>query len=218
MLPWTEYFSFAVSLLAILTPFAAVPVFLSLTEECPAAECSRLATLATLTAAFVLIVATLLGRPILAILGTSLGALGVGGGLILLLMTFSALRPHATAAQRPAGPARSTIAERSSGAIVPLGLPLLAGPAAISAVIVEMQQGTGLRHEALVIACILSICGTIWALLRLARPIGRRFGPGGLTVINRLSGLLSAAIAVELITDGLHVLFPVLGQNSPLLN
>jgi multiple antibiotic resistance protein len=218
MLAWTEYSSFALSLLVILTPFAAVPVFLLLTEACPAAECSRLATVAALTAALVLVIAALLGQPILVMLGTSLDALRVGGGLILLLMTFSALASRQTTVQRAAEPARNTIAERSSGAIVPLGLPLLAGPAAISAVIVEIHQGTGLRHEALVIACILSICGMIWALLRLARSIGRRFGPSGLTVINRVSGLLSAAIAVELINDGLHALFPVLGPNGSLLN
>ena len=218
MLPWTECSSFAVSLLAILTPFAAVPVFLSLTEECPPAECSHVAGVAALTAALVLVVAALLGRPILAVLGTSIGALRVGGGLILLLMTFSALGSHGTAPKPAVGLDRSAAADRSSGAIVPLGLPLLAGPAAISAVIAEMHQGIGLRHDALVIACILSICGTIWVLLRLARPLGRRFGPGALAVVSRLSGLLSAAIAVELITNGLRALFPVLGSSSPMWN
>lgn len=97
MLQWTEYLSFAISLLAVLTPFAVVPLFLSLTEGLPSSECSRIATVAAVTAASVLVVAALLGQPVLVALGTSIGSLRVGGGLVLLLMTFSTFPLHDSA-------------------------------------------------------------------------------------------------------------------------
>jgi len=210
MLPWTEYSSFTISLLAILTPFAAVPIFLSVTAGLPSSESSRVAAVAAFTAALVLVVAALLGKLILSALGTSVGSLSVGGGLVLLLMAFSALNPQEAPSHRAAELGRDPIAPGSLG-IVPLGLPVLAGPGAISAVIAEISLGAGFRHDALVIACILWTCGAIWALLRLARTVARKLGPGGLTLMKRLSGMLTASIAVEIITDGLRTLFPILG-------
>jgi multiple antibiotic resistance protein len=211
MLQWTEYLSFAISLLAVLTPFAVVPLFLSLTEGLPSSECSRIATVAAVTAASVLVVAAMLGQPVLAALGTSIGSLRVGGGLVLLLMTFSTFPLHHVPSHGAPELGHNKVVDRSSDAVVPLGLPLLAGPAPISAVMGEMHKGTGLCHDALVTFCILSTCAATWALLRLAQPIGSRFGSNGLIIISRLLALLSAATAVEIITSGLHALFPVLG-------
>jgi multiple antibiotic resistance protein len=203
MLPWPEYSSFAISLFAILTPFAAVPAFLAITEGLPSPERSRTATQAAGTAALVLVVAALMGNVILAMLGTSLGALRVGGGLVLLTMAFSMLR-SSDARLSPGAE------KRCSGGIVPLGLPLLAGPGSISSVIVEMRHGSGIVHASVVIACVLSTCVTVWAILRLAEPIGERIGQSGLTVLNRVFGLLLSAIAVEIIAAGLRSLFPLL--------
>jgi multiple antibiotic resistance protein len=202
MLPWPEYSRFAVSLFAILTPFAAVPAFLSLTQGLPSPERSRIATAAAGTAALVLVAAALLGNIALAALGTSLGSLRVGGGLVLLAMAFSMLNPRAAGRRAPRG-------SPASG-IVPLGLPLLAGPGSISSVIVEMHNGAGLDHATAVIACVVSTCAVTWLILRLAQPIGERIGQDGLDVLSRLFGLLLAAIAVEIITAGLRALFPIL--------
>src|SRR5262249_18916194 len=114
MLSWPEYTRFAMSLFAILTPFAAVPLFLNLTEGLPSPEKSRTARAAASTAAVVLVVAALTGHVILAAFGTSLGSLRVGGGLVLLITAFSMLRP---ARARPRSERDPT------GGIVPLGLP-----------------------------------------------------------------------------------------------
>jgi len=89
MLPWLEYSHFAISLFAILTPFAAVPAYLSFTKECTAWERSHTAILAAGTAALVLIITALMGPVILGALGVSLGSLRVGGGLVLLLTALS---------------------------------------------------------------------------------------------------------------------------------
>jgi multiple antibiotic resistance protein len=202
MLSWPEYSRFAVSLFAILTPFAAVPTFLSLTEDLPSLERSRIATAAAGTAALVLVVAALLGNVMLTLLGTSLGSLRVGGGLVLLMVAFSMLNP---ASASPSTPSR-----RSSCGIVPLGLPILAGPGAISAVIVEMGHGAGAMHATIVVLCVLSICAVAWTILRLAEPLGKRVGQEGIHMMTRVFGFLLAAVAVEITTTGLRSLFPVL--------
>lgn len=204
MLPWLEYPHFAASLLAILTPFAAVPAYLSLTHDLPTWEQSRSALLAAGTAAAVLIIAALMGPVIMGLLGVSVASLRVDGGLVLLLMALSMSNPGDTSV-RQASP------NASSGAIVPLGVPLLAGPGSISSVMVEMHHGAGIFHAAAVILCVLTTCATVWAVLRFAQPIGHWIGETGLDIASRLFGLLLAAMAVKIIAVGLRSLFPVLG-------
>src|SRR3546814_141776 len=92
--------------------------------------------------------------------------------------------------------------------VVPLGIPLLAGPGAISTAIIQMQRGHGWMHGLLILGCIALVCGLLWLALGLAVPIGRRLGKTGLNILNRLFGLLLAAIAVEIIAGGLRALFP----------
>jgi multiple antibiotic resistance protein len=111
-------------------------------------------------------------------------------------------------------PLRATPAEaggeQESVAVVPLGIPLLAGPGSISTVIIEMDRSTRPLHLPMVILCILLVSGALWTALRLAVPIGARLGRLGLTILHRLLGLLLAAIAVEIMANGLRALFPTL--------
>jgi multiple antibiotic resistance protein len=204
ILPWLEYSHFAISLFAILTPFAAVPAYLSLTKECTAWERSRTAILAAGTAALVLIITALMGPVILGALGVSLGSLRVGGGLVLLLMALSMSNPRDASVGSASG-------HNPSGAIVPLGVPLLAGPGSISSVMVEMRHGAGIVHAGAVIICVLATCLIVWAILRFAQPIGDRIGQSGLNILSRLFGLLLAAMAVKIIVTGLRSLLPILG-------
>jgi multiple antibiotic resistance protein len=199
-----EYSRFAFSLFAMLTPFAAVPTFLSLTSGLTSLEKSRTALAAVSTAALVLVIAAVSGQIILMSLGTSLGSLRVGGGLVLLLTALSMLKPFdALDRHDPDGAA--------AAAIVPLGVPLLAGPGSISSVIVETRQGAGIGHAVAVVTCVLATCGAAWAILRFAEAIGARIGQSGLNALSRLFGLLLAATAIEIIGTGLRSLFPALG-------
>jgi multiple antibiotic resistance protein len=205
VLSWPEYSRFAVSLFAILTPFAAVPAYLSLTRGFTAWERSRTAILAAGTAGAVLVIAALVGPAILGALGVSLGSLRIGGGLVLLLMALSMSNPRDASVQRLS-------ANYPSGAIVPLGVPLLAGPGSISSVMVEMRHGAGIVHAGAVVSCVLATCVSVWAILRFAQPIGDRIGQTGLDILSRVFGLLLAAMAVKIIASGLRSLFPLLGQ------
>lgn len=95
--------------------------------------------------------------------------------------------------------------------MVPLGIPLLAGPGALSAVIVQMDRGTGWLHAVIVLACVAIVAGLCWLALRFAEPLGRALGPIGLNVAHRLIGLILTAIAIEMMANGMKQLFPALG-------
>lgn len=207
MEPWSEYTRFTIALFAILTPFAAIPIFLGLTEGRSDAERNRIAGSAALTVLSVLVGSALLGDAVLAIVGTSLDSFRVGGGIVLLLIALSMLNATVSAVKQTPGEADEA-ASRSAIGVVPLGLPLLAGPGSISAVIIEMQRGHGWQHTAAIVGCIALVCFAIWLSLRLAVPIGNRMGQTGLNIMNRLFGLLLAAVAVEIVATGLRNLFP----------
>jgi multiple antibiotic resistance protein len=201
------YGRFLISLFAILSPFAAIPLFLTLTNNFDVKQKSRTAAAASATVAAVLIISGFAGEPILRALGTSLDAFRVGGGIVLLLVALSMLSAQTSTVQhRPEETAEADIS--SSVGVVPLGIPLLAGPGSISAVIIEMSDAPGLAHRATIIACILVVCTATWAILRLANPIGQRLGKIGLNVLSRVFGLILAAIAVQVMATGLRALFP----------
>jgi multiple antibiotic resistance protein len=91
--------------------------------------------------------------------------------------------------------------------VVPLAVPLLAGPGAISTTIIAAQAG-GIAHISGLIACIGLVCALLWSILRLADAVGPRMGTTGLNIATRLLGLILAAIAIETMADGLKAIFP----------
>ncbi|QJE74127.1 NAAT family transporter [Aerophototrophica crusticola] len=207
MEPWPEYSRFVISLFAILTPFAAIPIFLGMTEGRSDAERAGIARSAALTVASVLVGSAFLGDAVLTVLGTSLNSFRVGGGIVLLLIALSLLNATVSAVKHTPAEAEEA-GQRAAIGVVPLGMPLLAGPGSISAVIIEMQRGTGWGHAAVIVASVCVVCFGIYLALRLAVPIGNKLGQTGLNIMNRLFGLLLAAVAVEIIATGLRNLFP----------
>jgi multiple antibiotic resistance protein len=209
-LPWTEYTRFFVALVAVLDPLAAIPIFLTLTEGQSSPERRRTAWITSFAVGALLIASALLGESILTAMGTSLAAFRVGGGIVVLMMAISMLMAQPGALrQTPEEAAAST--QKEGIAVVPLGIPLLAGPGAISTVIIQMDRGGGVLHGALILACVVAAAALCFLTLRFAERIGRWIGPIGLNVAVRLFGLVLAAIAVEFIVNGLKLMLPVLG-------
>ena len=206
---WTEYTRFFTALLVILDPFAAIPIFLSLTHGYTQNERSRAVFIASVTVAIVLTMSALFGETMLTVLGASLPSFRVGGGIVLLLMALAMLRAQPD--QMRATSAETAVAEsRENVAVVPIAIPLLAGPGSISTVIIEMHRPGAEFHLLWVVGIILLLALLLWGVLRLATPIGRFLGPIGLNILNRLFGLILTAIAVEIMANGLRDLFPAL--------
>lgn len=206
---WTEYTRFFTALLVILDPFAAIPIFLSLTHSYTPEERNRSVSLAAITVALVLCLSAIFGEAMLTALGTSLPSFRVGGGIVLLLMALTMLRAQPDQ-MRTTSAEKAEAQNRENIAIVPIAIPLLAGPGSISTVIIQMHRPGAEYHLFWVIAVILILTLLLWAVLRLAIPIGRVLGPIGLNIMNRLFGLILTAIAVEIMANGLRGLFPVL--------
>lgn len=203
---FSEYLRFFVTLTAVLDPFLAVPIFIGLTAQRSAAGRARLARAVTLTVFLVLAGAAVFGEPALELLGTSLAAFRVGGGLVLLLMSFAMLNAEVGGLRQSEAEA-AELESRDVSGVVPLAVPLLAGPGAISTSIIAAQAG-GPGHVAVIIGCIGIVCALLWAMLALAQVIGRRMGTTGLNIATRILGLLLAAIAIETMAVGLKGLFP----------
>lgn len=208
---WTEYSRFLVALFVILDPFAAVPIFLVLSKAYTPAERGGIANIAAITVLAVLIAASLAGEALLHGMGTSLASFRVGGGIVLLLMALAMLQAQPDRLRStPAEEAEA--ADRSSIAVVPLAIPLLAGPGSISTVIIEMHRSSAEYHGLLVVLCITIVSFVLWLVLRMAGNIGKILGQTGLNIITRLFGLVLAAIAIEIMANGLIELFPTLAH------
>jgi multiple antibiotic resistance protein len=207
MQTWSEYSRFVIALFAIMTPFAALPLFLNLTAGQSEKERARTARAAVATIAILLVGSALLGDTILRLIGTSLDSFRVGGGIVLLLMALAMLSEQVSSVQQTPDEVREAVNKDAVG-VVPIGIPLLAGPGSISTVIIQMERSADYAHQALIVACILFVCALVWGILALAPLIGERLGQTGLNILNRIFGLLLAAIAVEVIAVGLRALFP----------
>jgi multiple antibiotic resistance protein len=166
--------------------------------------------------AFVVIAASaLLGLQILEFFGISLASFQVGGGLLLMTSALSMLNAQPAEARANAAEVQDA-AERSAAqasiAVVPLTIPLLTGPATMSTVVIYADKAktfwqlSTLVGYGLVIGLATALC------FALAQPIARVLGKTGINVMTRLMGLILAALAVEVMADGLHTLFPILGR------
>ena len=203
----TEYLRFFVTLLAVLDPFLAVPMFLALTATHGARERIVLVRVVAITVFAVLAVSALLGDSILTLMGASLAAFRVGGGLVLLLMSLAMLNAEVGGVRQ----SQEEAAELESGemrGVVPLAIPLLAGPGAISTTIIAAERGAGAAHFAAILGVIATVSLLTWLVLRAANAIGERISRTGLNIATRLLGLLLAAFAVQTMAEGLRELFP----------
>ena len=202
----TEYVRFVVTLTAVVDPFLAVPFFLAFTSGRTPEERARLARTVSVTVLVVLALSTLFGEALLQLIGASLSAFRVGGGLVLLLMALAMLQAEAGGVRQSRAEADELEAGDVSG-IVPLAVPLLAGPGAISTSILAAERG-GFMHQLAVIGCIAVVCAITWITLSRAHAISARLSLSALNVATRILGLLLAAMAVQTIAEGLRELLP----------
>jgi multiple antibiotic resistance protein len=202
----TEYLRFVVTLTAVVDPFLAVPFFLAFTGKHTPEDRARLARVIALTVFLVLAAATLLGEGLLQLIGASLPAFRVGGGLVLLLMALAMLNAQAGGVRQSAAEAHEFETGDVSG-VVPLAIPLLAGPGAISTSIIAAERA-GLVHQLAIVGCIAIVCVVSWAVLVRAHAIAARLSLTGLNIMTRILGLLLAAMAVQTMAEGLKELLP----------
>jgi multiple antibiotic resistance protein len=211
MLDWSEYMKIFTALLAILNPWGAIPMFLALTGGASLAERRNTARTIGLSVGTVLAVTALIGEALLSFFGISVASFQVGGSILLLLMAIGMMY----------GKGKGTgegeqVTDMESIAVVPLSVPLLAGPGSISTVIIYANLSQSWVHKGMIILCVTLAAIITWLILRAANRLGGFIGVLGLSIASRLMGLLLAAIAVEFFTRGIVKLLPGLA-GTPLL-
>jgi multiple antibiotic resistance protein len=182
------------TLLVITDPPGMVPIFLALTGPLPARERNRAAWQAVALALGVIVIFAVAGQKILDYLQIDLPALQGAGGLLLVLVSLELLTGKADDPQQ-----QST----SNIALVPLGTPLLAGPGAIVATMLQVRKAHDNADYLAIALAIVAVMITVWLVLRFSGALVRILRPGGIEVLTRIAGLLLAAIAVQLIAGAI---------------
>ena len=202
-----------VTLLAIVNPLAIVPFFIHYTQGFDQAQRRHTVWVSSFSAFVVIAISAVAGLHILEFFGISLASFQVGGGMLLLTSALNMLNAQPAEAKTNTHELEDGAEKAAMGAsiaVVPLTIPLLTGPATMSTVVIYAdkaktfwQLGT-LVGYGVVVALATALC------FSLAEPIARFLGKTGINVMTRLMGLILAALAVEVMTDGLTKLFPAL--------
>ena len=200
-----------ITLLAIVNPLAIVPFFIHYTQDFNQAQRKHTIWMASFSTFVVIATCALMGLNILTFFGISLASFQVGGGLLLLTAALSML--NAQPAEAKTNEEELNIAAaRASIAVVPLTIPLLTGPASMSTVVIYAAKATTFWQLATLVGYGVVIAVATFICFSLATPIARFLGKTGINVMTRLMGLILAALAVEVMSDGLIKLFPILGK------
>ena len=200
-----------IALLAIVNPIGVLPFYIHFTQGFTREQRQRTIRVAAVSAFVVIAVSALAGLRIIEFFGISLASFQVGGGMLLLMSALQMLN---------AQPAESRTTDLAEGgdkadagdsiAIVPLTIPLLTGPATISTMVIYAEKTRHWWELAILVAYGVVIGIAVWIAFSLAGRIARVLGKTGINVMTRLMGLILAAMAVELLSDGLLKLFPAL--------
>ena len=183
----------------ITDPPGNLPVFISLTSKMTPHERKRAAFQATMTSLGVMTAFGLFGHYILRVLGISVESMQISGGLLLAIVALQLLSGHE---EDPGAPGSANVA------MVPLGIPLMAGPGAIVAVMIAAREalGKGVVGILCVIAAVLLVHLIEWVTMRFANPLHRVLGECGTIFLTKISGMLLAAIAIQLVINGITTL------------
>ena len=206
-----DAFKIFIALIALVNPLGVLPMFISLTQDFTPTQKQRAIRTAAFTVVAVITTCALLSEQIIKFFGISTASLQVAGGLLILLMSLSMLNAQPSGAKTTAEE-RDEAEHKDTIGVVPLGIPLLTGPGAMSTVIVLAGKSNHVSDYVALIGSGVVIAALVWLTLQMAQPIARFMGRTGINIATRIMGLLVAAVAVEFIVEGLKTMLPVLGH------
>lgn len=205
---WPALLTTTLTLFAVVDPVGTIPFFMVATRGLSTPEARRAGAIAAITVWAVLSAAALLGEHALRFFDIRIESFSVAGGLLLLLLSLSMLQAHVSPMRQTPDEALEAEEKEAIGA-VPLGVPLLAGPGAITQIIVAAGSRPGdTLHQVSLLLPISVVALAVWLCFRAAPAIAHRLGRTGIHIVTRLMGLIIAALSVEMIARGLARLFP----------
>ena len=199
-----EYNKFVVAMLSIIDPVAIFPFLFTLTKSNDKQTISKLIKTISLTVTFALLISLLFGPLILTFFGISIPAFRIAGGILLFILALEMMRGSSVTRQVDGTISQNNIFQQ---AIVPIAIPLLAGPGAISTVIVYSYRHDEALHIVFM-AIALAVVGCLtYMLLKIGQRFSQHISDTAISIIGRIMGLIIAAIAVEFIANGIKDLF-----------
>jgi len=197
----------ASSLFVIVDPFAVIPAFIAMTPNDSPAERSRMAKIACLVVAGVLLGFGFAGKWVFQLLGITMPAFQIAASIVLLLVALDMLRAQRSRVQETREETAAG-AEKTDIAVTPLAIPMLSGPGAISTVILLQSEAATVWHSLALCGCILLVALASYWILRMAAHGAKRLNPIALRIGTRVMGLLLAAIAVQFMLNAIKALKP----------
>ncbi len=209
---WAYLFKTGIALFAIVNPIGSIPIFISATSSWDQKARAHTANIVAMTVFTVLTIATFIGNDVLNFFSITIPSFQVAGGILILLMSINMMHGKQSHSSQTPEEAKN-LADRDVIAIVPLSIPLLAGPGAISSMIIAAEKNTGLVNHASLTIPVAVVAALVWITLRLSANIAHKLGIIGMNIVTRLMGLILAAMAIEFIAHGLSGLFPQLASS-----
>lgn len=212
------FFSYSVvafsAIFFVVDPFAVVPVFITITEGDSEEKRREMARRACVVSAAILLAFLVGGGLIFKLFSLTLAAFKIAGGILLLLTALDMLR-SLPARTRTSGKELSEAVNKHDVAIVPLAMPLLAGPGAIATVMVLTAQASRVWQFLLLGLSVVVTAAISYLVLRAASLVNRYLGNTGRAILERVMGLLLVAIAVQFMIGGVRDAFPELFRAAP---
>ena len=202
-----------IALLAIVNPIGVVPFFLAFTQDLDREQRLRTRWVSSFSAFLVIAISGLAGLKIINFFGISIASFQVGGGMLLLISSLHMLNAQpAESGQDDVADGRAKADAGASVAVVPLTIPLLTGPATISTMVIYAEKTRHVWEQLVLVGYGVVIGLATYAAFAASGRIAQVLGRTGINVMTRLMGLILAAMAVELLADGLVKLFPILAS------
>lgn len=205
---FSQFINSFIALLVIANPLSALPAVLKITTNQTLAEKRKTGIITAFAVFIILLVAIWIGKPLLIVLGIKLPAFQIAGGIIIFTMAMSMLSAEESPIKHTQEEQKKIISE--TGAIVPLAIPIIAGPGAISTLIVRVNAFPGIINMLLLSIASMLVALVMGLLLYFSSDVERLLGRSRINIINRLGGLILAAIAAQMIATGIGGFFPAL--------
>ena len=198
MIEWTFIIKTTIALIAIVDPIGCLPLFLSLTGQHKKINKKNVVKMTAITVFIILVTSLFLGDKILNMFGITMPSFQICGGILLLIMAISMmLGKHQIIESGQNGKS-----DKELIAFVPLSIPLLAGPGAMSNMIIAAHQAPNFINQSFLILPCLAVSLLIWLTLSFAENISKVIGAIGTKIITRVMGLLLGSMAIEFSTRG----------------
>lgn len=197
------------TLIVIIDPPGMGAVFLGLTAKLSRAEKFKVSLTSCIVAFGILAIFSMLGSTILSTLGISIGAFQIAGGLLLFWIAFEMLFEKRQERQEKSAETAVSDDHIANIAIFPMAIPLIAGPGAISAVILLSDTFNGAAHSSAFLAIIALAIFTVFITLIIAERLDQFLGTTGRTILTRLLGLILAALSVQFVVNGVNSIWMI---------